>query len=140
VRAGERTHPGTVVDLSLHGLFVQTRLQLRTRERVPVRVRLRLPGRRDELSVAAELVRQLRVPAALASAAGGGLGLAIRRAPDAWPDLLNSLSPHGLLTQRGEPTTPRAKPAVARCRLCGAPPAEDARLCQRCADGLRRSA
>jgi hypothetical protein len=140
VYADDTRHVGAILDLSRHGLFVQTRLQPRTKRRIPLDVKLRGSSRGSELLLSTELVRHFRVPASLLAAAGGGLGLAIRRAPDAWADFLASLSPHELLTREPVAPTPRAQAAAARCLFCGAPPVVGALLCGRCRRQARRPA
>ena len=140
LHTGSTRHVGAILDLSCHGLFVQTRMHPRTKLRIPLDVRLRLPAQGTELTLSTELVRHFRVPAALLAAAGGGLGLGIRRAPDAWIEFVRSLSPQDQLARETVATAPRWSRADARCLLCGAPPLPGIRLCGRCRGAERRSA
>lgn len=144
LRSDERRHVGAILDLSASGLFVQTRLQPRTRLRVPLEVRLALPAQGLELALATELVRHFRVPSALFASAGGGVGLRIQRAPDAWRDFVASLSPNARPARDGaEPalaSAPRLKAPRGGCLLCSAPLPAGAALCARCRAAGRRSA
>jgi hypothetical protein len=140
VRSGDARHVGAVLDLSQHGLFVQTRMHPRSKRRIPLDVTLRLPARGEEILLSTELVRHFRVPAALLAAAGGGLGLSIRRAPDAWSHFVGSLSPQALLTSPTSTPAPARQAQRPRCRLCGAAPVPGTPFCGRCHGEARRTA
>ena len=132
VDTGDRRVHGAVLDLSPNGLFVQTRMRLSGRARTRLAVRLRVPPRNAPLTLSAEVARLYRVPATLVAVAGGGMGLRIRTAPDAWRAFLQDLAPH--LFGRGDEgaEAPVARAAPRKCLLCGAPPMEASVFCTRC--------
>jgi hypothetical protein len=132
VDTGDRRVHGAVLDLAPNGLFVQTRLRLAGRARTKLAVRLRVPPQNAEVTLSAEVARQYRVPAALIAAAGGGIGLRIRTAPDAWGEFLASLAPRIFGPEIDAPTAPHARQATVRCLLCGSPPRPGSTLCSRC--------
>jgi hypothetical protein len=87
---GDR-YKGIVLDLSATGLFVQT--NVKPASGVPVIVALRLPGVEAQVIFDARVARKKAVPAALLTAAGGGIGLAIEKAPKAYFDFIAQVSP-----------------------------------------------
>jgi hypothetical protein len=84
---GDRRHPGTVLDLSRTGLFVETAAAPPPGERV--RVMLRLAGG-GELELEAIIARRCAVPVRLGAALPGGVGLRIESASDDYLQLLGS--------------------------------------------------
>ena len=89
VRIGDRRHVGVVRDLSPLGFFVQTGATAEIG--ATVRVVLR-QGTDPGLEVEARVANRRDVPARLVSVARGGLGCAISRPPEAYLQLLASLT------------------------------------------------
>ena len=85
-----REHPGTVLDVSRHGLFVQTKAK--AAPGTPVQVQLRLPDREASLVFDSAVARLKRVPPALAPVWAAGLGLSVTRPPPAWMELVETFA------------------------------------------------
>jgi hypothetical protein len=83
-------HAGTVLDVSRHGLFVQTKLK--AAPGTPVRVQLRLPGQDAPLVVDFNVARRNRVPPALAPVWTAGIGLSVTRPPPAWLEFVENFA------------------------------------------------
>jgi len=84
-------YKGIVLDVSASGLFVQTNVKSAPGARVGVAIVL--PGLKDPVQLDARVARKKPVPAALLTAAQGGLGLAIEKAPKAYLDFVGEMSP-----------------------------------------------
>lgn len=106
-----REHSGIVLDLSKHGLFVQTKAK--AAPGTPARVELSLPGAGTQFFVEASVVRLNRVPAALAPAWTAGLGLALTRPPPSFLQLVESFA-----RSKAGTTESRAEPARATQSFC----------------------
>jgi len=85
-----REQSGIVVDVSSHGLFVQTKAK--AAPGTPVRVQLSLPGREAPLLVEASVARLNRVPDALAPVRTAGIGLSVTHPPASYLDLVESFA------------------------------------------------
>jgi Tfp pilus assembly protein PilZ len=85
-----REHPGTVLDVSRHGLFVQTKAKAAPGTRVEVQ--LKLADRDAPLVVDSNVARLNRVPPALAPVWTAGLGLSVTRPPPAWMELVEAFA------------------------------------------------
>jgi hypothetical protein len=85
-----REHAGTVLDVSRHGLFVQTKAKAAPGTRVEVQ--LKLPGRDAALVVDSSVARLNRVPPALASVWTAGIGLSVTRPPPAWMEFVEAFA------------------------------------------------
>lgn len=88
LQVGDRTHTGLVLDLSRSGLFIQTHAKVRRGERFALAF-AGMDGASMELLV--EVVRTKVVPPRLLAVAGGGVGVRIARAPEAYYQLLADL-------------------------------------------------
>jgi hypothetical protein len=86
-----QTHRGNLLDLSPGGLFVQTLAVPPIEPNVDVEVRLCLQDPPTILPVEATIVRHHKVPTNLAVVSGGGLGLKLRKVPEAWSRFLAAL-------------------------------------------------
>jgi hypothetical protein len=106
-----REHPGTVLDVSRHGLFVQTKAKAAAG--TPVQIRLRLPGQEAPLVVDSNVARLNRVPPALASVWTAGLGLSLTRPPSAWMELVETFA-----RSRGVPAAAIDVEAAGALRSC----------------------
>jgi len=84
-------YKGIVLDVSATGLFVQT--NVKPAPGVPVEVTLTLSNQSDPVVLDARVARKKAVPAALLTAAGGGVGLAIEKAPKTYLDFIAKVSP-----------------------------------------------
>ncbi len=98
-----REHSGIVVDVSSHGLFVQTKAKAASG--AAVTVQLRLPGEAP-LLVAASVARLNRVPVALAPVWTAGIGLSVTHPPASYLELVERFR-----RGKGANTTPLAEPA-----------------------------
>lgn len=107
-----REHSGFVIDVSRHGLFVQTKAK--AAPGTPARIQLSVPGRADPLVVEAHVARFNRVPPALAAVWTAGLGFSVTRPPPAWQELVASLG--GVSGSAGE--SRRAEPAGVERSFC----------------------
>ncbi len=103
-----REHSGFVLDVSRHGVFVQTKAK--ATPGTPVSVRLIL-GRDAPLVVEARVARLNRVPLALAPVWTTGLGLSVIRPPPAYLTLVESFA-------RGQGAPRGVEPAGATQSFC----------------------
>jgi hypothetical protein len=107
-----REHSGFVMDVSRHGLFVQTKAK--AAPGTPARIQLSPPGRTDPIVVEAHVARLNRVPPALAAVWTAGLGFSVTRPPPSWLELVERLggSPGNASESR------RTEPAGAGRSFC----------------------
>jgi hypothetical protein len=77
--ANDRRYTGIILDVSVDGLFVQTAAALPTG--TPIRVRVQESPGNSAFELDAVVARAKRVPPQLVSAAAGGMGLRVLRAP-----------------------------------------------------------
>ncbi len=91
---GGSRYSGLVLDLSPTGLFIQTSAKLRHGDWVDVEVRL--PGEKQPVPLAAQVVRRKAVPPRLLTVAQGGVGLRIRSAPESYFVYLAEIAPETL--------------------------------------------
>jgi hypothetical protein len=101
-----REHPGAVLDISKHGVFVQTKAK--ATPGTPVSVELKLPGHAAPLVVEASVARLNRVPHALAPEWTAGIGLSVTRPPASFLELVKSFA-----RSKGGTASSRAEPAGA---------------------------
>jgi hypothetical protein len=109
---GGREHSGIVLDVSPHGLFIQTKAK--AAPGTPARIELSAPGRADRLVVEARVARLERVPPALAAIWTSGLGLSVRQPPPAWLDLVASFGAGAARPAPSHPVAP-AGPEQSFC-------------------------
>jgi PilZ domain len=88
-----RHHHAVVLNLASRGLFVQTRAK--PSPGTAVEVRMRTSARAEPIVLSACVARLFLVPSELAVAAGGGVGLRIRSAPNTYFSLLADAAPRG---------------------------------------------
>jgi len=79
-----RRHNGFLIDYSLSGLFIQTS----AKPKVGQRLDLELTLRGEKLPMHVEVARRKTVPAQLRALAGGGIGVRILSAPEAFYRML----------------------------------------------------
>jgi len=87
---GERRFSGVVLDVSRHGLFVQTAAQPGPQE--VVHVSISAPGLPDPLELDAVVARARIVPAQLRTVAKGGLGLHIAEPSEAFQRFVENIA------------------------------------------------
>lgn len=98
LRLEGRRCSGVILNLTSRGLFVQTRA--RAPLGTEAEVQLRTYGREEPIVLRAVVARAFLVPPDLVRVAGGGMGLRIRSAPDAYRGFLESIAPHGWLPEK----------------------------------------
>jgi hypothetical protein len=81
-----REHSGIVLDVSPHGMFVQTKAK--AAPGTPARIQLSVTGRAEPLVVEGHVARLERVPPAVAVIWTSGLGFNLVRPPAAWLELV----------------------------------------------------
>ncbi len=86
----DRRHRAFVLDVSMHGLFVQTRSAIDPGTEIGVE--FRLPGTETEIALRATVARHLRALPNLASVSASGVGLQITRAPSEYYEFLSKLT------------------------------------------------
>jgi hypothetical protein len=89
-----RHYSGFVLDISVHGLYVQT--SARPAPGTAVDVELSLPTRKEPVHMRAKVARQKLVPPELRSVAQGGIGLHIDEPPEAFVEYYISVTPPDL--------------------------------------------
>jgi hypothetical protein len=92
-----RRYSGFVLDISSHGLYVQT--SARPSPGTLVDVELALPTRKEPIRMRAKVARQKLVPPELLSVAQGGIGLHVDEPPEAFTQYYISVAPPGSLAE-----------------------------------------
>ena len=90
LRLNGRDHVGIVLDVSSHGLFVQT--HAKGAPGTPTQVQLGLPGSGTRLVVEATVARQRRVHPTLTPVWPNGIGLRVMRPPPEWQELIDTFA------------------------------------------------
>jgi Tfp pilus assembly protein PilZ len=93
VRSDQQHHSGIVVDVSPHGLFIQTSAQPSPGD--ALHVVLSVPGDPHQLHLEVEVVRSKTVPPQLRSMERGGVGVRITSAPEKYFTLMERLHIEG---------------------------------------------
>lgn len=117
--AGAR-YKGIVLDVSASGMFVQTNVKPDAGTRI--QVALTVPGVAEPVLLDAQVARKKAVPAALLTAAQGGVGLAIEKAPKAYLDYIAEVSTTqaNYFASQSVDADAGAPPAASRDRAGGA--------------------
>jgi hypothetical protein len=128
---GGRRHHAVVLNLASQGLFVQTRAK--PSPGTAVEVRMRTAARTDPIVLQACVARLFLVPSELAVVAGGGVGLQIRSAPNAYLSLLSDIAPRGWAplskaSRRDTPAGPGSPPEPSRTAMMPEPQARRFRV------------
>jgi Tfp pilus assembly protein PilZ len=89
VRANQQHHNGLVLDVSPHGLFIQTSAQPSPGD--ALHLELSVPGEPLQLHLEVEVARSKTVPAQLRSVEQGGIGVRIASAPEEYYKLMERL-------------------------------------------------
>jgi hypothetical protein len=89
----DRRHHAVVLNLTSRGLFVQTRAK--PAPGTEVELRMRVSTQDEPIVLQVTVARLFLVPPLLLSVAGGGIGLRVRSAPEAYLAFLMDIAPHG---------------------------------------------
>jgi hypothetical protein len=109
LRVGDRTHSGLVLDLSPTGLFIQTNAKTTAGQHVDLQLST---GVGDPLPLRVEVVRKKVVPPRLLTVTGGGVGVRILDATEAYFGFLRDIG-IGQGRQPGDPDAYDASPTPA---------------------------
>jgi hypothetical protein len=107
-----RHYSGFVLDISDHGLYVQT--SARPSPGTLVDIELALPTRKEPVRMHAKVARQKLVPPELLSVAQGGIGLHVDEPPDVFTQYYFSVAPPEALA--GTPVKSGGAPAAGEDR------------------------
>lgn len=104
-----RRYSGFVLDISDHGLYVQT--SARPSPGTLVDIELGLPTQKEPVRMRAKVARQKLVPPELLSVAQGGVGLHVDEPPEIFTQYYLSIAPPEALAE-APPARSRAVPAA----------------------------
>jgi len=122
LHVGRRTHSGLVLDLSPSGLFIQTNAKTTPGQAIEI---LLSTGKGEPLPLQVEVVRKKVVPPRLLTVTGGGVGVRILNAGEAYFSFLSELGLDRRAAAR-DAGAAGAGPALAAPEPEASPPSETA--------------